>query len=133
MAAPDRALRRQIALLEELQETDRLAVLGMLDDDAREDVLTLLAGTKVEARPQVEPAKVEQQTLPEGLSGWLRARLGQAVETGVGETFAITEHCLAQLRNCVAEMVPQPPRKTSWIRRLIGDRQVAPVSAARPQ
>lgn len=133
MAVPDRALRRQIALLEELQEPDRLAVLGMLDDDAREEVLSLLAGTNVEARPEVEPVTVEQQKLPEGLSGWLRTRLGQKAESGLGETFAMTEHCLAQLRSCVAEMVPQPPRKVSWIRRLLGDRQVAQVSAAAAQ
>lgn len=118
MARPDRALRRQVALLQELDESDRIGVLELLGEAERDAVLTLLAGgTIAPAQEQIPPA--DALVLPQGLSPWLRERLGQA-DGASAESFAVTQHSLEQLRACVAELVPQPPRQRAWHAPLTG-------------
>ncbi len=118
MARPDRALRRQVALLQELDEGDRLGVLELLGESEREQVLALLAGGELRPAPRgAADAPEGTLVLPEGLSPWLCERLGQADAAG-GESFAITAHCQQQLRACIAELVPQPARPRPWFARL---------------
>lgn len=120
MARPDRALRRQVALLQELDESDRVGVLELLDEREREAVLALLAGGEPPARQAGQPVPAgETLVLPDGLSPWLRERLGQG-DGAAGESFAVTRHSLEQLRACVAELVPQPAPRRPWHARLTG-------------
>lgn len=119
MAAPDRALRRQVAMLEELDETDRVAVLALLDDSQRDVVLNLLAMGTVAYNVDPVPPPIDQLVLPDGLSPWLRSRLGQPADGSDPEKFAVTDHCLEQLRACVAKLVPQPQGDKSWLKRLL--------------
>lgn len=118
MARPDRALRRQVALLQELDEGDRLGVLELLGEVEREQVLSLLAGGALQSVSRsADAAPTGALVLPEGLSPWLCERLGQAGAEG-GDSFAITTHCQQQLRACIAELVPQPARPRPWFARL---------------
>jgi hypothetical protein len=72
--------------------------------------------------------------VPENLSPWLVARVNGNPGAGdeVVEQFSMTAHATAALRLCAAELVPQPPAKSTrpslfdklW-QRLVGDRLAA--------
>lgn len=102
MPQPDRALRRQVARLQELEESDRVAILERLDAAERSAVLALIANGTVTPPPQRPPVEGDDLVLPAGLSPWLKSRLEAPAE------FGMSEHTLAALRACVVELVPQP-------------------------
>ena len=111
---PDRRLRRAVARLQGLAPVDFDAVLGMLDSDQRNRVVSLLAGMlKFEVLDTAEPAAASPEdrlVLPDDLAPWLAARVGEGGDGGGngGQPFAMTRNARSALRRCAASLLPQP-------------------------
>lgn len=104
----NRALRRQIARLEELPEEDRLAILDQLDVRERQLVLGIIEQGSVTA-PAADRvlAGPDAAALPEGLSPWLRAMI-EAPESSPKGGRGTTAHCRDALARIAAEVAPSP-------------------------
>jgi hypothetical protein len=102
----NRALRRQIARLEELPDEDRLAILDQLDSGERQLVLGIIEQGSVTARAADDVlTRTGGRAAPEGLSPWLRAMIETPGADANGGK-AVTAHCRDALAEIAAELAP---------------------------
>jgi hypothetical protein len=117
VAQSDRALRRMVGRLPTLSPGDFDAVLDALSLDQRNRVLELLKefddDTDITSRDVAAFDRFETLVVPADLSPWLVARVNGNPRAGdeVTEIFSMTDHAAVTLRECAAEIEPQPARR----------------------
>lgn len=132
----DRAVRRLVAELASVRESDVRLILSELSDGQRDRVRVLLAsygGAPDQSAPPAVPKAPEMNM--EGLSPWLAARIGYGVQSprisrprsfwlgrfeGPRFEFRMTPRAQESLRSCIrAIQGPVPARRRTWAGRAI--------------
>jgi hypothetical protein len=104
------ALRRMVAQMPTMAESDFDSILAELNPSQRQRVVGMLADFQPsEVRDEAE-ADFLPVLVPPDLSPWLVARVNGLADSGeeTMDHFTITPHSARILRECAATMMPQP-------------------------
>ncbi len=114
MSPASPSLRRTVAQLQKVPPDDFEAILETLNAGQRRRVLVLLGDLQRQPSRDTssdEAVSFAEIVLPSGLSPWLIARINGSGDGGdeTADQFSMTEHAHKMLRQCAAELAPQPP------------------------
>lgn len=113
MSPASPSLRRTVAQLQKVPPDDFEAILETLNADQRRRVLVLLGDLQGQSSRDTssdEAVSFAEIVLPSGLSPWLIARINGSGDGGdeTADQFSMTEYAHKMLRQCAAELAPQP-------------------------